>query len=373
MIRSLFTVFLVSTFSLIFSKEVSSPLLYTPESSLSPLSICDTITYINEGDTLQLVGIVESTEGKSFKIRICSTQRLRFLPKRQILSQNGKPYTYVPVDEETMEGIQQEGAYVMVVQENGNRYLGTIVETRQDTLLLDTKDLGKLTLSNRSIKRISPISSTQYKSGVWLTSHGINTRYFFGTNGFSQEKGTGYYQNTWVLFNQFSYGVTNQLSVGAGLVPLFLFGGTPTPIWGTVKYSLPLPTEKFHFATGVLFGTVPGALEVSEGFGLFFGQATFGSHVSNVNIGMGYGFGGGTFAERPAFSLSTLLKMGRKAAFISENYLFYDGFEYVGVLSGGSRFYLKSVSIDGALVFPALGAGEFFAFPWLGLSIPFGK
>ena len=351
-----------------FSKENS----YTHSKALfSYSSVCDTILYLEKGDSLMVVGIVESTQGKNFRIKICPTNKIKYIPKQQVLSRNGEPYTYTPVDRDKIDRIQQEGAYVMVIQDNGNRYLGTIVETHPDTLTLQTKDLGKLTLQTRSIKTIRPVTSTQYNSGVWLTSHGVNTRYYFGTNGLSVEKGSGYYQNTWVLFNQVNYGLTDNLSIGGGMIPLFLFGGAPTPIWGTVKYSLPLPSENFHFATGMLFGTVPA--DGSTGFGLIFGQATLGSNVSNVNFGMGYGFGGGTFAERPAFSLSTLLKSGKKAAFISENYLINVDEEYVGILSFGWRFYLKSVSIDGALIFPASGDIGFFAFPWLGLTVPFGE
>ena len=343
----------------------------SPEYIYSNSVICDTLTYADKGDTLVVVGIVESTLGKSFKIKICATQRIKYVLKRRVISLNGKAYDYAPANQEELENVQQEGSYVMVIQENGNRYLGTILQINRDTLVLETQELGTLTLNNRTIKTIKPISASQFKSGVWLTSHGVNTRYYFGTNGYSLEKGTGYYQNTWVLFNQFNYGLTDHLSVGGGLIPLFLFGGTPTPIWGTLKYSLPLPSENFHFATGMLFGTVPA--DGSTGFGLIFGQATLGSNVSNVNFGMGFGFGGGTFAERPAFSLSTLLKTGRKAALVSENYLINVDEEYVGILSFGWRFYLRSVSIDGALIFPASGDIGFFAFPWLGLTVPFGE
>ena len=88
---------------------------------------------------------------------------------------------------------------------------------------------------------------------------------------------------------------------------------------------------------------------------------------------MGYGFGGGTFAENPAFSISLLQKMGRKAAFVSENYLLNTDGDYLGILSVGVRFYLRSVSIDGALIIPASGDTDFFALPWLGLTIPFGE
>ena len=367
-----FLLTLLLSFTSLSAKESRDALpSFLPVVGNSFIMVCDTITYLENGKSLQMVGTIESTQGDRLKIRDCASNRTKFLFKRLIISINRTPFTYDPISQEEMKNIKEDSAYVMIIQDNGNRYLGKVLESNSDEILIETREAGKLTLNKRTIKSIRIISDTQFDSGVWLTSHGINTRYFFGTNGYSLEKGTGYYQNTWVLFNQFSYGVSDNLSLGGGLIPLFLFNGTPTPFWGTIKYSLPLPSDNFHLATGALFGVVP--VDGAAAFGLVFAQATLGSNVSNVNFGMGYGFGGDTFAERPAFSFSTLLKAGKKTAFVSENYLIHIDEEYVGILSLGLRFYLRSVSIDGALIFPASGDIGFAAIPWLGLSVPFGE
>jgi hypothetical protein len=52
-------------------------------------------------------------------------------------------------------------------------------------------------------------------------------------------KGEGYYHNFMVFINQATYGVTDNISIGGGLVPLFLFGGL-TPVWITPKVSVPI-------------------------------------------------------------------------------------------------------------------------------------
>ena len=364
---------LFSLFILLFlaSLTTSASEIKTHNSPTLPAVSCDTFWVKQDSDTLRVIAKVLRESKKNFRVSICSDGDLKFIDKKKVVRINQVPYTYSPLSHELLIKAQNNTLKVMVILENGNRYLGEIISLDREKLVLETQEEGTLELNAGGIRRIDEISDAQYSSGVWITSHGTNTRYFFGTNGYSLEKNTGYYQNTWVLFNQFSYGLTDNLSVGGGLVPLFLFGGAPTPIWGTLKYSLPLSSDNFHFAGGMLFGTVPG--EVSEGFGLFFGQATFGSEVSNINFGMGYGFGGGTFAENPAFSISILQKMGRKAAFVSENYLINTDGDYVGLLSAGVRFYLRSVSIDGALIIPASGDTDFFALPWLGLTIPFGE
>jgi len=60
------------------------------------------------------------------------------------------------------------------------------------------------------------------------------------TNGL--HKGEGYYQNIWVFWNQASFGVTENFSLGFGIIPLFLFGGEAgqySPIWVVPKLSYP--------------------------------------------------------------------------------------------------------------------------------------
>ncbi len=234
---------LISFTSLHAKKSQDALPSFSPVGGDSYTMVCDTITYLENGTTYQITGTIESTQGNRLKIRDCATNRTKFLAKRLIISINRTPFIYDPISQEEMERLKQDSAYVMVIQDNGNRYLGEILDSNSEEILINTREAGKLTLNKRTIKSVRIISNTQYDSGVWLTSHGINTRYFFGTNGYSLEKGTGYYQNTWVLFNQFSYGVSDNLSLGGGLIPLFLFNGTPTPFWGTIKYSLPLPSD----------------------------------------------------------------------------------------------------------------------------------
>ena len=332
---------------------------------------CDTIVFKLQGESYSYRAEIVSEDRIFFNLRLCESEVTESVDKRRVVSINGEPYTYTPYSLDHYQTMQDSGSYVVVIMHNKNVFMGNIAGQNKDTLFLQSADMGLLSLPKSSIKRIRPISEKQAASRVFLTSQGINTRYFFGTNGYPLEQGTGYYQNTWVLFNQFAVGVTDDFSVGGGLIPLFLFGGVPTPLWGTLKYSLPLGSESFHAAVGTLFGTIAGA--DAGAFGLIFGQATFGSRTSHVNLGLGYGFADGGFGERPTLTLSAITPMGKKAAFITENYLISAGNENAGILSAGARFYLQSVAIDGALAAPVGEDVGFFLLPWLGISIPFGE
>lgn len=85
----------------------------------------------------------------------------------------------------------------------------------------------------------------------------LPNRYFFMNNNLGVPKGRGYYQNTWIFFNQFSYGVTDNFSIAAGLIPGFLFK-TYTPMWIVPSISIPVAKDKFSIGASFLFLFVPG-------------------------------------------------------------------------------------------------------------------
>ncbi|MCS3632659.1 hypothetical protein GGP55_003281, partial [Salinibacter ruber] len=91
-----------------------------------------------------------------------------------------------------------------------------------------------------------------------------STRYFFAPNAIGIPQGQGYYQNTWVFLNNVNYGATENFSIGAGTVPVFLFGAEALPIWVLPKVSISTPRDNLHLAGGAVFGGVLGAGD-SEG------------------------------------------------------------------------------------------------------------
>lgn len=254
-----------------------------------------------------------------------------------------------------------------------NDYIGKILEEDKEKVRLKTETLGEITIRKAIIKSISKVTSDQMVDGEYWFRNPHDTRYYFGPNGYGLRQGEGYYQNAWVFYNQASYGITNNISVGAGVVPLFLFGGLPSPVWITPKVSVPVVKNKFNVGAGAFMGTVLG--EEGTGFGIVYGVATVGSRNQNATLGVGYGYADGNWATQPALSLSLMMRAGKKIALISENYSIKTFDERVSLVSFGARFLGKKVAIDAALVAPIVGTDQdfFFAFPWLGINVPFGK
>src|SRR4030095_11148511 len=185
------------------------------------------------------------------------------------------------------------------------------------------------------------------------------------------KKGEGYFQNVWILFNQVSVGVTDNISIGAGIVPLFLFAGSPTPVWLTPKLSIPLKKDNINLGIGGMVGTVIG--EDEAGFGFAYGTTTFGNRNTNLSVGLGYGYASGNWADTPLFTLSAMIRSGQRGYILTENYFIGTVDEDALIIFVGGRRLIKNSGIDYGLMFPAITGGEFVAIPWLGLTIPFGK
>lgn len=266
----------------------------------------------------------------------------------------------------------EESQMVLVQTKDGNEYLGTIISEDEVKITIRTQNLGDITLFRSDIIRISDMDTGKMVNGEFWFSNPQATRYYWLPNGYGLKKGESYYQNVWIFFNQVSTGITDNFSVGAGMVPLFLFAGAETPVWITPKVSFPIVKDKFNLGAGALVGTVIGSDD--GGFGILYGLSTFGSRDKNLTIGLGWAYAGGTIANAPTVSLAGMIRTGPRGYFLTENYFISAGGETVGILSAGGRRIIKRISLDYGLFLPiAPGLDTIIAVPWLGITIPFGK
>lgn len=257
---------------------------------------------------------------------------------------------------------------------DGNSFIGTILDQDTERIILRTTRFGEITILKRDITRMAITKADGLSDQPVMFENPQSTRYFWSPNGYGLRRGEAYYQNVWVLFNQASVGVTDNFSVGAGMMPLFLFAGAPTPVWFTPKLSFPVVKDRVNIGAGALVGTVIGGGETFNGSaGLLYGLSTFGSRDKNMTIGLGYGFAEGEIASTPVLTVSGMLRTGPRGYLLTENYLIRSGDQTVGLLMVGGRRIIQKAGLDFGLVIPT-GTGEsFIALPWLGLTIPFGN
>jgi hypothetical protein len=253
---------------------------------------------------------------------------------------------------------------------DGNEYVGKIVSEDSQSVRFKTENLGELTIRFDVITKITEVNPSQLKQGeLWLDNPQA-TRYFWSPNGYGLKAGEAYYQNVWVLFNQVSVGISDNISIGAGLVPLFLFAGAPTPVWITPKFSIPVVKDKFNIGAGGLLATVIGEEDTS--FGILYGITTFGNRDRNLSIGLGYGYAGDDLATAPTVTVSSMIRTSRRGYFLTENYFIGGSEENLVMLSFGGRRIIKRAGLDFGLFIP-ISEGDIIAIPWLGLTVPLNK
>lgn len=250
----------------------------------------------------------------------------------------------------------------------GKVVVGTLVSENDEQIVLKTRELGEVILKRTNVKSMAKVDPARIQNGEYWFPNPQSTRYFFGPNAIGIRGGEGYYQNTWVLFNNVNYGVSNNFSIGAGMVPTFLFGANALPFWVLPKASISTPQKNLHFAGGAVLGGVIG--EESASIGLLYGNTTVGSRDHNVTLGVGYGYADGEIADTPAINVSGMTRISKTTYLITENYFFpaFDG----SVVSVGFRWAPKGFALDAALFRPLEETGDFIAFPWLSVTVPFG-
>ena len=273
---------------------------------------------------------------------------------------------------------EEKGPLYRIETTDGNEFLGRITYQDEEQVRLMTETVGEISIARRNIKSMRRLEGTVGQDGGFWPENPQATRYFWAPNGYGLRKGEGYYQNLWVLFNQASAGITDNISIGAGMMPLFLFGGAPTPVWVTPKFSVPIVKDKFNVGGGVLAGTILGDFydQGPLGFGIAYGVTTFGSRDQNITFGLGYGYADGAWADSPMINVSGIVRTGKNGYLLTENYYINLGNESENMLliSLGGRRMIKSVGLDFGLFVPfGQTGGEFIALPWLGFSVPFGN
>jgi len=253
---------------------------------------------------------------------------------------------------------------------DGNTFIGQLIAETDESITILTESAGEITISRNNIRKMTLLENDRMREDGFWHDNPQSTRYLFAPNAIGLRKGEGYYQNTWILFNNVNYGITNNFSIGAGTVPLFLFGSSSTPFWIMPKLSIPVASDLVHLSAGALIGGVIGEDDGSGG--LLYGTGTVGDTNKNLTLGLGYAYGGGEISSTPVVNISGMYRTGQSIYFISENYFIPDT-DAGGLVSFGVRWAPENFAVDFALLRPLGDFGGFVGLPWLGLTIPFGR
>jgi hypothetical protein len=253
---------------------------------------------------------------------------------------------------------------------DGSSIVGRVTEAGADTVRFTTNG-GTLSIARLDIAELREVDRSSMRRGEVLPANPNATRLLFAPTGRMLAKGEGYFNDTYLFLLSVHGGVTSRFTLGGGMSVLPLDDFTDNVLFVTPKVGV-LASPKLNIAVGALAGFVGGFVDDGENasFGVIYAVGTAGSPDASITFGTGLAYAGGSFADAPVAMLGAETRLGRRVAFVTENYLIpYD--DANAVISYGLRFFGEKLSADLAfwnvpgkdLVFPGI--------PYVAFSVKF--
>ena len=249
---------------------------------------------------------------------------------------------------------------------DGSVLLGRVVMEDADSVRFQTT-MGTLVIARSNIQDLTEVPASAMRDGSYWPPNPHATRLFFAPTGRMLARGERYFQNTYLFFLSAAGGVTERVTVGGGLSILPLSNFSDNVFFLTPKVGL-VSQERLNVAAGVLAGFA-GLSSGGSAFGIVYGVATLGGPDASATGGAGIGYTGDGFADRAVVMLGGEKRLGRRASFITENYLIPGAGQ--PLISYGIRFFGERLSVDLALI-NTLGEGALFpGFPFVDFAVRF--
>jgi hypothetical protein len=208
------------------------------------------------------------------------------------------------------------------------------------------------------------------------------SKYFLGPTAIPMEKNTGYYQNSYILFNEGYYGVTNWFSMGVGFEFLSTFITLANPPWRPIilahpKIAFKVADKLYAGVSGLYINATlfndKDTPKMEGTFGVVMGQVTYGTNETNVTAGVAYGYSWDGMADKPIFTLGGSWRAARRLALVTEDYFIpKSGGGLYPVFMYGMRFIGEKMCFDLAFIDNAnIAEADIVGIPYIGLTIVF--
>jgi len=191
----------------------------------------------------------------------------------------------------------------VITLRDGSSIIGRVVSVRGDTADFQGS-IGRVAIPIPQIREIKEVEADRVHDGEYWFPNPNVTRLFFAPTGQMLKKGEGYFADYELFFPGFAYGVTDNFSVGGG-VSIFPTGVDEQVYYFTPKIGMSF-SDQIHVAAGLLLAGIQG-----ETGGVLYGAGTFGGGDGSFTLGLGWGFGGGDIASKPALMVGGEKRVSR--------------------------------------------------------------
>lgn len=210
-----------------------------------------------------------------------------------------------------------------------------------------------LELSRSGIQKIERAPG-RIVNGRFVREDPNRTRLFFAPTGRGLSQGQGYFAVYEIIVPFLAVAPVDDVVLSGG-TPLVFGGGADRPFWFAPKVRV-AGGEHLDVAVGAV---AVGGLGGGDVAGMAFGVATFGSHAQALTTGIGFGWTGSEWSDRPVVMLGGEVTASSGIKLVTENYILPgEG----GLVSLGPRFFGERLTADLGIAIP-ITSGETIAFP----------
>lgn len=242
-----------------------------------------------------------------------------------------------------------DSSVTQLVLKDGSVLAGRVLEVTETTVRFSSA-FGETTLQRSAVKsaRILPMSALH--DGVIWPEDPSRTRLLFAPTGRMLRPGETYFTDAYIVFPGVQTGLTDRLSIGAGMSIVPGLSLDEQIFYITPKLGV-YQSANVNVAVGVL---AAGAKELSDAspFGLGYGVVTLGNEDASVTAGAGFGFSREETSSVGLFMFGGTARVSKGLALVTENYVTTFDRETEAAFSGGVRFIGDRLSVNLA----ALGA-----------------
>jgi hypothetical protein len=234
------------------------------------------------------------------------------------------------------------GAVVVLTLDDGSILRGRVLEVT-GTFVRFSSSLGESSVPRSAIRSVKVLSAEQlHGNEIWPEDPSV-TRLFFAPTGRMLRKSETYFADAYVFLPSFQTGLSDRVSLGAGMSLIPGVGIENQVYYLTPKLGL-IAGPNVNVAVGALVAGAGWATDQSP-FGMAYGVGTFGPEDANVSVGAGFAYSRGNTDGSALLMLGGSRRMTRNIALVSENYL-YTGHASSSILAGGVRFIGETLSVD---------------------------
>ena len=277
--------------------------------------------------------------------------------------------TAIPTQAQSQETLVN--TLVAITLTDGTQVQGTIL--RQDKTHITIATSSGLEVK---VPRDSIVSTRNIKSsnGALTRSDPNYSRLMFAPTGRPLRSGQGYWSNYYIFFPGITYGLTNQISMTAGL-SVFPGLGLGDQLLSLAPKIALYQNDDFALSAGTLYMSISD----EGGGGMAFLVGTKGSPDKSFTAGLGLGYINEKdepvdFAAHPVILLGSNIRLSDSLALVSENW-FITG-ENLGLdeqpIGIALRFFGKDLAVDLGAIIIGKVIKEGFPIPWLSAVYHFG-